>query len=168
MISSSTVGPARLPGRPLPSKSTTRPSAREGRSAACRSAKMARTRPSRLILRYTKRLLDSPPRAEVEAILGTPLQDRAWGSTGTILAYARSHPVAFWSSVVWIHLEDSHVQTVSAQRVPLLGRTRTVYHTGAGELPPYGKLPAFETDEFEATFGPCRGLSAIWEGIRFL
>jgi hypothetical protein len=58
---------------------------------------------------------------EVEAILGAPLQDRAWGNTGTILTYARSHPFVFWSAAFWIYLEDGHVQTVSAQRVPLLG-----------------------------------------------
>ena len=84
---------------------------------------------------------------EVTAILGQPLQIRSWGADGMILDYARPHLVAPWSSRLWVYFRDGRVDTVQAERVPLIADKRGVYLLRADR-------PQWAADEFEATFRP--------------
>ena len=84
---------------------------------------------------------------EVARILGQPLQSRTWGLGGTVLDYARPHPLAPWSSRLWVYLRNGRVDTVQGERVPLIANKRGVYllRTDRAE---------WASTEFEATFQP--------------
>lgn len=83
----------------------------------------------------------------VTAILGQPLQTRAWAPAEMLLLYARPHALAPWSSRLWIYLRGGRVDTIQGERIPLIADKRGVYLLQA-ERPPWA------TDEFEATFEP--------------
>ena len=82
---------------------------------------------------------------EVVRILGQPLQSRTWGPGGTVLDYARPHPLAPWSSRLWVYLLDGRVDTVQGERVPLIANKRGVYLLRSDR-------PQWTSTEFEATF----------------
>jgi len=64
-----------------------------------------------------------------------------------IVDYARPHPVAPWSSRLWVYFRDGRVDTVQGERVPLIADKRGVYLLRTDR-------PQWAADEFEATFRP--------------